>query len=185
MSRPHPPQGSARPPVKLPAYGKQLLAARRSGTHPAVVVVVYGQDWSVPGVWARLAVKPKAALGLNWHCVAGVGVQVLDRSTAAEDDYDEQGNRELFFLLGEIARHAAGVQVRTPEPLFAHQSGGGEAHADVLAWCSRRWDAQARRMVWPAWWSQETDRIHIRNFELWLAETERYVSRIRAERVSA
>lgn len=185
MTRLNPTQGSARPPFKLPAYGKQLLAARRAGRHPAVVTVVYGQDWSVPGVWARLAVKPKAALGLDWHCVAGVGVQVLDRSTAAEDDYDEQGNRELFFLLGEIARHAAAVQVRTPEPLFAHQSGGGEAHADLLAFCARRWDPVARRMVWPAWWSDETDARHGRNFELWMAETMRYLKSISAERVGA
>lgn len=178
MSRLNPTQGSARPPVKLPAYGKQLLAARRSGKHPAVVVVVYGQDWSVPGVWARLAVKPKAALGLDWHCVAGVGVQVLDRSTAAEDDYDAQGNRELFFLLGEIARHAACITVQTPEPLFMHQTGRGQAPADLLAWCARRWDGAARRMLWPAWWSEEIEKINERNRNQWLEETERYLARL-------
>lgn len=178
MRATHPTQGFARPQLKLPAYGKALLAARRAGRHPAVVVVVYGQDWSVPGVWARLAVKPGAALGLDWRCVAGVGVQVLDRSTAAEDDYDAQGNREVFFLLGEIARYAACVAVETPEPLFAHQQGRGQAQAQVLAWCARTVKPGSHRMAWPAWWSEDIDKINERNRRQWLTETERYLARL-------
>jgi hypothetical protein len=30
--------------LRLPAYGKALLAARRQGQHPRVVHVIYGED---------------------------------------------------------------------------------------------------------------------------------------------
>ena len=36
---------ASKPHLKLPAYGKALLNARRLGEHPPVVHVIYGEEW--------------------------------------------------------------------------------------------------------------------------------------------
>jgi len=169
---------------KSPAYAKSILEARRSGRHPQLLHVVYGHDWDVPEGTRRVAVKPGAALGLDWRCAAAVGVQVLDRSRGAEDNYDAEGNRELFFLLGEIARAAAFVQVETPEALTASDrpAGPGRCYADIYAFLSRKWDRGARRFTWPAWWSEEIENTHAQNRKRWIAEAEQFLARCVARR---
>src|SRR4051794_13037574 len=112
--------------MKLPAYAKPLLAARRSGVHPASVTVIYGQDWHVAEGVTRLAVKPGEALGLDWYCVAGLPVRLVDRSQELPE--------ELYFLIGEIASHAATLHV---------SSGDADApgfEVSSLARVARDWD---------------------------------------------
>ena len=163
---------------KLPAFGKALLEARRAGRHPHFVVVVYGNDWYLKGIRARLAVKPGEALGRDWRVVSGVQVLVLDRSTAAEDGYDAEGNRELFFLLGEISRYAAWVRFETPEPLTTADpnDGPGRCDASDYAFLCRTWRASDRRFHWPAWWSDHIESAYKNNWHRWLAELEAHIA---------
>lgn len=147
-----------------PAYANSLIAARRAGRQPLEVLVLFGGDWSAVAT-PKLAVKPAECLGLNWACVAGLPVHVEDRSSKAEDDYDAQGHRKLFFMLGEIAVHAAWVSFTVPEALYTGQPGPTRTVAQLYAYCSR--DAQGR---WPAWWSGDTEKINARNRERWEAE---------------
>lgn len=172
---------------KLPAYGKQLLEARRAGTHPAVIVVVFGEDWRVPGVWARLAVKAAewSPESIDWNVTRGVSVLILDRSSNADDPYDDTGARKLFFMAAEIARFAGFVTLEVPEPLFlGEEAGPSRVHVHEWAFCCRTWVPGQRRWTWPAWWSEEIEKINAANRQRWFAEAEAELERI-AGRVAA
>ncbi len=160
--------------MKLPAYAKPLLNLRRAGTHPASVLVLYGTDWSAPEGRARLAVKPGAALDLDWRCVAGLPVLLIDRSGMELDD-----DSELFALGAQIAHEAAIVTLVTSEPLVSGSPRSGFYRIGIsdYAFCSRTWDARAKRMAWPAWWTQELEQLHGQNRERWLAEIEAHSGR--------
>lgn len=159
--------------MKLPAYGRALIDARREGRHPACVVVIFGYDWTPKGTAPRLAVKPSACLGLDWSCVAGLSVQVDDRTRDDEDPFDEHGNRKLYFLLGEIARRCAWLTFEATENL-AHEP----AHS--FAYLHRRWDTAHRRWIWPAWWSEEINAQNAANREQWHREAIEWLGRFAA-----
>jgi hypothetical protein len=165
--------------MKQPAYARALRDDRRDGVDPISVLVIYGDDWSFPEF--RLAVRPKKALGLDWTAVAGLPVDILDRSV--DDHTDAAGNCELFFLVGEIAREAATVSIITPEPLMRGLFPDNDScvtQADLFAFVSRRWDAAARRMRWPEWWPANIDRLNGDNRRRWLEETEKAFASIAA-----
>lgn len=147
-----------------PAYAHSLIAARRAGRQPLEVLVLFGGDWSAVAQ-PKLAVKPAQCLGLDWACVAGLPVHVQDGSSKAEDDYDERGQRKLLVMLGEIARQASWVSFEVPEALYTGQPGPTRTLAHLYAYCSR--DADGR---WPAWWSEDTEKINARNRKRWEAE---------------
>ena len=146
--------------MKLPAYAKTLLAARRAGSHPALVTVVYGEDWAVPGAECRLAVKPGEALGLDWRCVAGLPVELVNRSDVA---MFEAQDGEPLRLAAEIARESAQVMV---------VEGGARVALDELAF-AMRCVSGAR---WPAWWSEDVEKIHGQNRKRWIEEAAHYLS---------
>lgn len=147
--------------MKLPAYGKRLLSARRGGLHPPEVTVVYGEDWDVPGAACRLAVKPGEALGLDWRCVAGLPVEFLNRSALALFEMDDG---EPLRLIGEIARESAQIMV---------VEGAVRTFADDLAFLKRA----GKPPRWPAWWSEEIDKQHGQNRKRWIEEAAHYLAR--------
>jgi hypothetical protein len=149
--------------VKLPAYGRALVDARRAGNHPERVAFVFGDDWRVPQ--PRLALRPEdyERGKFDLRPVAGVPVDLHQRS-------DEHG--KFLDLAGEVARWAAEVRLHVPYPLFMGQR---EAEATVvdareLAWCSREWDVGSRSLRWPPWWSEEIDRLYVQRREQYRAE---------------
>jgi hypothetical protein len=154
---------AARPRLKLPAFGRQLLNERRLGRHPGVVHVVYGEDWFLgdrceldcadvvnPGeAHPRLAVKPSQfqLWELDWRVVTGLHVCVFDRR---EDVL--VGAREFFGLIGEVGRFSAQVDIyrraleARPQFCFA-------AHV-IAAECRKAEGA------WPGWWPAETENMN-------------------------
>lgn len=151
--------------MKLPAYGKQLLRSRRAGLHPAAVTVVYGEDWYVPKAEFRLAVKPGEALERDWTCVAGLPVEFINRS---DDAMFVMKDGEGLRLVAEIAREAADVVI---------EEDGERMSAYALAFLKRGWTP---RPQWPAWWSEEIEKIHGQNYRRWLQETEAYLAQLAA-----
>lgn len=149
--------------MKRPAYAHALLAARRAGHHPDGVTVVYGGDWRVAAGVTRLAVKPGAALGLDWGCGAGLPVDIVDRRRG-----EDGGNDELFRLAGEIARVAATVTI---------EADGWRCCAHEQAYLQR---ILARPLAWPQWWSEEIDELNERNRRQWFREAEAYLAQFAA-----
>jgi hypothetical protein len=160
--------------LKNPAYARALIERRRAGDHPWKVHVIYGNDWYIGEDLVRLAVKPRAALGLSWACVAGLRVILLDRATPDEDPDQEDGYREFHYVAAEIARCAAGVEMHSPYPFYAHQDGPGIADVGQLAYAASlprlsEW-IRGRRRQWPKWWSDELDEIYGKNAQRWREE---------------
>ncbi len=148
--------------MKNPAYAKSLIERRRAGNHPEHVVVIYGNDWWIEEGVTRLALKPGEARGLSWTSVAGLPVRVLDRARDGEDEPDEHGTRELYYVLGEIAASAATLTVTSV------RDGLKDCEVRMLARACRLSDLSNIR--WPAWWSDDIERIHGQNTERWIAE---------------
>ena len=142
--------------MKPPAYASPLLRLRRAGSHPASVVVVYGERWQLEDGVTRLAVKPGEALGLEWRCVAGLPVEIR----AQGPDCDE-----LWRLAGEVACEAAAVTIV--------QADGARECADIAAFMERLY---ARPVAWPAWWSRDIDKINERNRQQWFREAEGWLA---------
>lgn len=151
--------------MKLPAYGKSLLQARRAGQHPPVVTVIYGLHWDSDGNVTKLAVKPGEALGRDWRCIAGLPIELEDRFLDGEDT-------EQLRLAGEIAREAALVMMA--------RGAAGRYPVHVHAFLSRRWNAAARLMEWPAWWSEEIEKLNGKNRKRWLEAAEAYLAKLAA-----
>lgn len=158
------------PPVrrKLPAYGKALLQARRMGQHPAEITVVYGDDWR--GVAPpRLCVKPHQYQpgAMDWRVVAGVKVTALDLAGGLGDfDLTVERFGPFYSLVGELAAMQAYVVVRYPE-----RGKWLDQDADALAYACR---VGGR---WPAWWSDDLDRLHRAAFNDYMSDMERSIRR--------
>lgn len=147
--------------MKLPAYGRALVDARRAGNHPERVAFVFGDDWRAPQ--PRLALRPDDYERGKYDLrpVAGVPVDLHQRS-------EEHG--KFLELAGELARWAAEVRLHVPYPLFIGQREAQPTIVDVreLAWCSR--ELADGRSRWPAWWSEEIDRQYVQRREQHIAE---------------
>lgn len=118
--------------------------------------------------WLREVGSPMLALRpreygpgvYDFRCVAGTAVRVFDLAGAADDvDVDAAAvypaqrtvRWGIFYdLIFELAQWAASV---------ALHAGMGEAGEDMAQYAHgvRHWDADARRMVWPRWWSDEIE----------------------------
>lgn len=150
--------------MKLPAYAKHLLRERRAGRHPSVVTVVYGEDWHVAGAEFRLAAKPGEAVGLDWACVAGLPVELVNRSDVA---MLEANDAEPLRMVADIARDAAQIViVEDAQRMLAHE----------LAFLRRYFKAG----TWPAWWSEEIENIHGQNRRRWLEEAQTWLAQFAA-----
>ena len=149
--------------MKAPAYGALLTQMRRAGHHPLEVTVIYGNDWKPPEsaslLRPRLAVKPGEALGLDWHCVTGLPVVVLDRHVEETD--------EVLRMLGEIGRRAAQVY-------YWVKGQERPVHVSDWAWSLRHVAQLAGQAAWPSWWSGEVEKINAGNRERWLAAAEQW-----------
>ena len=156
--------------LKLPAYGKRLLLARRAGDHPLEVALIFGHDWRADvGDVPILAINPEdyAPGAYDFHCVAGVRVAVHDQEMAAAvcDEVATPPSFGAFFdLLGELARIAAPVAVFWPP-----RSTWKAREASSLAFEARWPDREAQRMQWPRWWSDALEADYQRRWEQWMA----------------
>lgn len=141
---------------RLPAYGRDLLAERRAGRHPASVTVVYGEQfWKVPG--AKLAVKPSEYVPgtLDWRVVAGVRCLVMDLDCgAAEVSGDPPVFGKFYALLAELA--AARAYVEVEGPAF---DGRRDLESIAASW---RYATVPSR--WPVWWSDALDALQAQAF---------------------
>lgn len=142
------------PRKRRPAYANALIEARRAGRHPSSVVVVYGFPWQVGDGVCCLGVKPGEALDIDWACVAGVDVEVWNRSRVSFWDVFEKGDGEILRLCADIACQAIDVRLA--------DAGPSRSIAE-LAFLGRGLDEITRKMVWPAWWSEERQKIHEQN----------------------
>ncbi|HKQ24115.1 MAG TPA: hypothetical protein VJT81_06700 [Burkholderiales bacterium] len=147
--------------MKLPAFGKSLLAARQKDRHPEAIQVIYGEDWTparedVP----LLAVKPEQfAPGIyDWRGVAGVPVEVHLRARPPSD----WGRAGVCFLSAEIAEWSPFVEV--------YGNDGSCQDIRVLAFACR----VAQR--WPVWWSESLDFDYGRRQETYFTELTRPVA---------
>src|SRR3990172_9339507 len=147
--------------MKLPAFGKSLLAARFQGGHPDLIQVIYGDDWAPARADAPLlAVKPSQfAPGIyDWRCVAGIPGEVHHR--AAEPELFERA--AIGFVAAELAEWSPCVEL-----LF---SGGQRCDAGVLAFACRSGG------VWPAWWSERLEAEYGKRQETYYAELHRRIA---------
>lgn len=158
------------PRLKLPAYGKQLLAARRAGDDPLVVHVIYGENWrdEPTCLWqckgaahAKICLKPADYQpGLyDFHLVTGLQVALFDqpRASFAEDD-------KIFDLIGEIGRWSADLHVYVAgeewPPSASRLAHGRRNYRHVH-------DAAANH-GWPRWWSNEIEQLNEQRRQDWL-----------------
>jgi len=140
---------------RLPAYGRALAQARDRGEHPARVWIIVGSDWGRrPRDAPSLCVSPWYRAGdMDWHLVAGVAVDVVERERSDAADIGE--------LVGDVARHAAPVRLCwvATEPDWPMPAGlPVTTDAAELAFASRAWDDVAGRWRWPPWWSDRLER---------------------------
>lgn len=165
--------------LKLPAYGRALLEQRRAGEHPLCVHVIVGDDWRavLDCTWLGfgcahpvLALRPEdcAPERFDWHLVAGLNVVVFDQAglMAVYQPADASharpwGHGPIYAVIGEIARYAADVEIR---------SGTELANAHFLAQLAR--DVRFKNDPeqnhgWPAWWSAETEALNAQRRQTW------------------
>lgn len=156
--------------MRLPAYGRPLLEARRAGDHPARVLFVFGDYWKAESPHPKLALKPGdyAPRRFDFRLVAGVPVDVLERSDGAL----HQGTPKYLWLAGELARWACEVTLRVPYALYRGQAESDRTVTDagMLARCQRRYDAAKRAFVWPAWWNEDLDCAYGEQGKRWYGE---------------
>lgn len=165
---------------KLPAYGKTLLAQRRNDTHPLCVHLIVGNDWrakcvcswrALGGVHPVLAIHPEdCRTGVfDWRPVTGVSVTVFDQEGLALDFRPADATHEdcwdhgpLYSVLGEIARFAAEVELRSPgldRPYLAHE---------IAAALRVRGQMTAEQNHgWPSWWSAEIETSNAKRRYAW------------------
>lgn len=144
--------------MKLPAFGKSLLAARFQGGHPEVIQVIYGEDWTPAREDAPLlAVKPEQfAPGMyDWRCVAGVPVDLHHRADMPLD----WARAGVCFLAAELA-------VWSPAVNIYFRDGSAEALWSLACACR----VSGR---WPIWWSESLDFDYGRRQEAYFTELAR------------
>lgn len=129
---------------RLPAFGRDLVLARRRNREPDLVHVLVGDDWTPPpdGVHV-LAVRcehwrPGA---FDWTPCAGLPIVVHERGVHPRSTAPHATSL-LERIAAELIRHAAIVQVQ-----FSNNE-----RWDIEAWA--RWQRESRRdRRWPEWWS--------------------------------
>lgn len=141
--------------MKLPAYGRALLAQRERGEHPPLVWVIYGSDWR-RGSWARL---PRLCVGedyspgtYDWSVLSGIPAGIVWR----------QGEK-VHELAAEVARATA--------PVMVHFMGTGEwpyaigraVHHDV---CTFLYGAREYPEL-AALWSVDDERDYLARERAW------------------
>ena len=143
------------PHLKLPAYGKPLLACRRAGDHPLSVALIFGHQWRAEvGEMPILAIHPEdyAPGVFDFHVVAGLRVEVHDQEMWAAERNENvlPPTFGVFYdLLTELARFAAPLAVVWPA-----KSGWDSIEAGELAREARWFDRAAHQLQWPRWWSE-------------------------------
>lgn len=176
--------------MRLPPFGKALLAHRRAGHHALVIDVFYGEDWREPKRRAELAMD---AMGLvierrvvpytrAWVSAIGWPALALRPAEYATGRYDwrlvagaavrlhvapaaREDEEKFYALIGELARYAADVA------LVETGSENAESAA-TLAFLAREFDAQSGAWRWPSWWSEELNLLHERRHEQWIRDAE-------------
>ena len=168
---------AGKPHLKLPAYGKALLNARRLGEHPPVVHVIYGEEWGRGercgegcdgATHPRLAVKPSEfqPWTIDWRVVTGCLVAVFD---SREDCFN--GGKRFYEMVGEIGRFAGPVHIYRWQE--TGRAGGVSTTGYGLAFCASVVAAQVARAngAWPGWWPIETERLNGERRERWFRLT--------------
>lgn len=118
--------------LKLPAYGRQLLALRESGNHPESISILYGSEWSARANLRApvLCVDESFEPGVyDWTLVVFVPVSIHLLS-----------NKNCFDLVAEIALIAAPVTVVSASGLIA--TAPGFLYHRKNSWRSSLWGAE-------------------------------------------
>lgn len=166
--------------LKLPAYGKTLLNARRADHHPLCVHVIFGRDWKaethcawshLPGVHPLLCVHPAEYTPgqYDFRAVTAINVALFDQDALAAE-YAADGYPSLrdfgrlYDLAGELARWAAYVEIHSP--IWPRAD-----YAETLAYLGRDYrhcKDPDKNHGWPHWWSAEIQSAHERRGFAWL-----------------
>ena len=150
----------------------KAYAQRARATH-AQKIPAFSLEWAATAGWPVLALNPRdyAPGCYDFRVFTAISVTVQDLDLGWQELEGPQGRRTrvgaLYFLLGELARWAAHVDVQSPD-LAMKQS------AAQTARCERSWNAETGEHIWPAWWSQAIDEEHGKRSEQWSAELARY-----------
>jgi len=161
--------------LRLPAFGRQVVTARRCAS-PRVVHVIYSDEWDrgmceldCGDSHLFLQVRPReyAPATFDWYLVAGVRVAVFDYR---EDPIKEA--KKFYALLGELGEYAAHVDIYRVlwQPIDPAKQGKpefiGSAHKIAAALVGTTGQ-------WPSWWSSERERVNAARRDEWL-EHENY-----------
>lgn len=174
--------------LKLPAYGKQLLADRRAGKHPHIVTLIYGERWQ-DRARPLIAIKPEdyAPGKFDFRLVAGVCVHLIDQAGGA-NDCDAYVRPPVYGKFYELLRELGAVGAF----VVVYFSGNPPMRPSTLEEISvvNRWyDREADAMRWPQWWSEDLQERQIRAHDGWLADfyaaRNQYVEQKQAERERA
>lgn len=128
---------------RLPAYGRDLLLARRRGHDPDVVHVLIGDDWSRRRAGAHIALRCEhwRPGWFDWTPCAGLPVIVYERGVELRSTVPYATN-VVERVAAELVWCAAIVQI--------HLS--NRERWDIEAWA--QWHRMDRRTrTWPDWWS--------------------------------
>lgn len=160
--------------LKLPAYGKRLLLARRAGFVPLVVHFIFGFrwfeeplcSWSCAGAaHPKLALKPDDYVPrvYDFRVLTGLQVALFDQEAALGSD-EPNLRFPVFSLIGEIAACSAAVWVHSPAldtEWLAHDM------ARSFFRVSKRKDPEHNH-GWPGWWSADIEKNNAKRRETWL-----------------
>ena len=156
------------PRLKLPAYGKRLLDARRKGLHPLDVCLVYGGKWFEVDEVHRVAITPEdyAPGKFDFHMLAGLRVTIYDQLAGGweiDDKVAPPKYGKFFDLVREVAAAGAVVMVRWPKGTEPRT----QLLLDIVEPC--KWfDRAAGAFVWPGWWSDALQAQQIAAAKAWV-----------------
>lgn len=155
--------------LKLPAYGKRLLAERRAGRHPLEVNLCYGDRWREVAA-PLIAIEPKDYEPGKYHffVLAGLHVVIYDQLAGGWDmdpTIRPPTYGKFYDLAAEVAVADAWVTIRWPKG-----TSPPESDLQALAWECRWWSMERRAFQWPPWWSDMLEAKHQARWQAWMID---------------
>lgn len=142
--------------MRLPAYGKALLARRQAGDHPLSCVVSFAPFIPAPQSPEAFQTQPMLALKTSEYRRGVYDFRVLIGMRVVIRCGRGVRLRPLLWLTGEIGQHAATVTI---EGYWAEPQ-----TADSLAWRFGRASGICR---WPRWWPLDIEKANRERKALW------------------
>lgn len=165
--------------LKLPAYGKKLLEARRAGNHPLDVNLCFGSLWRcVPE--PKVAVMPSDFVpGIyNWTVLTGLCVTVFVqavlewRANIIANHLGALHTAYFAMMCVELTKADAFVIVRAPMLENGRMESRRELLLDMTLRLAGGGVTPENRPAWPSWWSDSLQKkqemaaaVHLHDIE--------------------